>query len=55
MDDIIDEQNALIIVQEELIKQLKLDIKILKIKNIYLLETNIKRKRSLKENIANYY
>jgi len=54
MDDIIDEQNALIIVQEELIKKLKLDIKILKIKNIHLSETNIKRKRGLYENIANY-
>ena len=51
----IEEQDALIIVQEELIKKLKSYIKKLNINLLYLKETNIKKKLSLFENINNYY
>ena len=55
MESIIDEQEALLIVQEELIKKLKLDIKKLNIKLLYFKESSIKKKISLFDNISNYY
>ena len=55
METVIDEQEALLIVQEELIKKLKLYIKILNIKLLHFKESSIKKKVSLFENIANYY
>tara|TARA_R110000787_G_scaffold284257_4_gene397775 strand:- start:207 stop:371 length:165 start_codon:yes stop_codon:yes gene_type:complete len=53
--EIINEQDALISVQEQLIKKLELDIKKLNIKLLYLKETNIKQKPSLFENINCFY
>ena len=44
METVIDEQEALLIVQEELIKKLKLDIKILNI-NCYILKKVVLKKK----------
>tara|TARA_R110000744_G_scaffold89928_1_gene174784 strand:+ start:628 stop:795 length:168 start_codon:yes stop_codon:yes gene_type:complete len=52
MESIIDEQEALLIIQEELIRKLKFDIKILNFKLLYLKETCIKKKVCLYEFIA---
>lgn len=48
----LEEQDALIIVQEEIIKKLKSDLKILTIKHTYLQELVIKKKGSRFDNVV---